>query len=166
MSAMMLPRLHIHCLVAAGFIPLPEMDPGYRFAKFEPMQFALNEHGGHVKLGPETAEVIGQALVDANLSSIIACYDDRAPGIIHENDIKRYQWPNLEEALTTPAETLNAISCYEYQSNEHKEWTDSMARRYCEKLRRHVCSLVPGFTETGWCMLAQKVEERRALHLL
>ena len=165
MSAMMLPRLHIHCLVAAGFMPLPEMDAGYPFTEFEPMMFALKEGYQRIKLGPETAETIGQALVDTNLSSIIACHKDAAD-LVDESDLKRYQWPHLEEALTTPAETLNAISCYEYQANEHDEWKDSMARRYCDKLRRHVCQLVPGFSETGWCKLAEKVEERRALHLL
>ena len=165
MSAIMLPRLHIHCLVAAGFMPLPEMDAGYAFAEFEPMRFALKEGYQDIKLGPETAETIGQALVNTNLSSIIALYG-LSTDLVAEGDMKPYQWPHLDEGLTTPAETLNAISCYEYQANEHDEWKDSLARRYCDKLRRHVCQLVPGFHEAEWCMLAKKVEERRTLHLL
>ena len=165
MSAIMLPRLHIHCLVGAAFLPLPKMDAGYPFTEFEPMQFSLKDDGERKDLGTETADEIGQALVDTNLSSIIHSYENPID-LIHKNDLKLYQWPHLEEALTTPGETLNAIACYEYQSCEHEEWETSLARRYCAALRKHVCALVPGYHEAGWCMLSSKVDERRALHLL
>ena len=164
-SAIMLPRLHIHCLVGAGFLPLPEMDREYPLTEFEPMRFRLKEGGDRTVLGAKTADEIGQILVDTNLSSLIDRYTDPTH-LIHENDIKRYQWPHLDEALTTPVETLNAIACYEYQASEHDEWKTSLARRYCQSLRRHVCNLVPGYHEAGWCMLARKVDERRAVHLL
>ena len=165
MSAIMLPRLHIHCLVGAAFLPLPEMDREYPFAEFEPMRFRLKEGDERTVLGTETADEIGQALVDTNLSSIIHRYQDPTD-LIHENDLKRYQWPHLEEALTTPGETLNAIACYEYQASEHDEWKTSLSRRYCTALRKHVCTMVAGYHEAGWCMLSSKVDERRTLHLL
>ena len=165
MSAIMLPRLHIHCLVAAGFLPLPETDAAYGDnEQYKPMQFDFRELGCE-NLSAKTADKIGQALVDTNLSSIIHRYEN-APDLVHENEIKPYQWPDLSEALTTPVETLNAISCYEYQASEHDEWKTSLARRYCAELRAYVCHSVPGFAEGGWTMLASKIEQRRALQLL
>ncbi len=46
MSAVMLPRLHIHCLVAAGFLGLPEAEDPYEAN--EAMKFAFRPGGGCV----------------------------------------------------------------------------------------------------------------------
>ena len=160
MSAIMLPRLHVHCLVAAGFLEGPETeDPhGANVA----MKFAVRPGYEHKKLDESTADEIGQALVDANLSSVIAAEcahaDCIAPG-----DIAPYKWPGLQEAPATPVETLNAIDCYEYQACEHPEWAGSTAQRYCEALRRHMSSRIQGYDEAGWLLLAERVAERTSL---
>ena len=160
MSAIMLPRLHIHCLVAAGFLELPEAEDPYE--SNEAMKFAFRPEGERRQLNEGTADEIGQALTDANLSSLIAAEcayaDCIAPG-----DIAPYKWPGLKEALTTPVETLNAIDCYEYQAGEHFDWNGSTAQRYCETLRRHMSSLFRGYQEAGWVLLAERVAERSGL---
>ena len=160
MSAIMLPRLHVHCLVAAGFLELPEAEDPYEAN--EAMKFAFRAGGERKKLDEKTADEIGQALVDANLSSVIAA-GCALPRCITPGDVAAYKWPGLREAPTTPVETLNAIDCYEYQAGDHREWHGSTARRYCEALRRHISSRLRGYHEAGWVLLAERVAERSGL---
>ena len=157
MSAIMLPRLHIHCLVAAGFLPLPEGEKPHGVNK--PMKFELHPGGQRKELDEGTADRIGQTLVDANLSSVIAAGCAHADCIAPE-DIAPYKWPRLEDALTTPVETLKAIRCYQYQSGDHREWSGSTAERYCEQLQEHVTSQLQGYNEAGWVLLVERVAQR------
>ena len=157
MSAVMVSRLHIHCLVAAGFLRLPGEDRAEN--PHAAMMFPLGCENTASRLSAQSANEIGQMLVDANLSSVIA--DNGAhPDCIAPSDVASYQWPGLEEGLTTPAETLNAISCYEYQAEEHPEWSGSRAQRYCTLLRKHAAERVPGYEEAEWLRLAERIAER------
>ena len=124
-----------------------------------PMKFELRPGSQRKELDDGTADRIGQTLVDANLSSVIAAGCAHADCIAAE-DIAPYEWPGLEDALTTPVETLNAIDCYEYQAGDHREWSGSTAERYCKQLRRHVSSQLQGYDEAGWLLLAERVAER------
>ena len=157
MSAIVLPRLHVHCLVAAGFLRLPEEDE--REVAARPMRFEIKPGNGAGKLGEDTADQIGQALVDANLSSVIAA-GCAHPDCIAPEDIEPYAWPGLARALTTPVETLSAIDCFEYQSGDHPEWNGSTAHRYCTALRGRVAGLVPGYDAAGWLLLGERIAER------
>lgn len=85
---------------------------------------------------PERAAGVAQALFDENIKSLRARYPDSADRFfapaIHEPFVHTDTHVRSEIVL------LKAVHCYNYQSCEHREWTDSAAYRLCQDLEADI----------------------------
>lgn len=104
-------------------------------------------------LTEETADRIGQMLIDENVESVGCRYEG--------SDLVNLPGPNTAEWLIPfkfvytmerlPAiETLKIIACYEYQSCEHDGWKDSEAKCFCNALIKNAIQRLPGYEEAPW----------------
>jgi hypothetical protein len=142
MSAFILPREHIHAMVAAGL----KSDHGSSLRWFrKPLALGGIDYREDIcRLTHETAAAVGQMLVDQNVKSIEARYQDCEDMIGDARDPYTFEtaavlWP------MTPVAMLKAISCYEYQSCEDDGWHRSEAQQFCEALRGWMISQLPGY---------------------
>ena len=141
MSAFIVGEIHIDALVClaierpAGFA----VQPG----TFSAVHFDFHDNRGDGPLLLERADELGQMLLDANFRSIEARYPEDA------EDYLPYTYTRPPRQLTA-LEGLSALACYEYQSSECKTWEGSLARMFCEALRRHLVRFIPGYSDGPW----------------
>lgn len=143
MSAFILPREHIHAMVAAG---LKGRESTLRWFRKPLALGGIDFDKDACRLTYETADAVGQMLVDQNVRSIEARYQDcedmigdaREP---YTFEVAAVLWP------MTPVAMLKAIDCYEYQSCEDDGWHRSEAQQFCEALRGWTISQLPGYDE-------------------
>lgn len=107
-----------------------------------PETLIVTQFATHRQLTDETAESIGQILLDENVSSVNHRYDEDEPCVYDHGTPAHTQW--------TAVEILSAISCYEYQASEHPEWDTSEAKTIIEALRNRLISTLPGYTDGPW----------------
>ena len=165
MSAFIVDKLHIDAMVMgaiarpAGIAPRPG-DPGA-------LRFDLTELGRAPYLDATNADRVGQMLVDANISSILARYPDcetnpeRTPGPVDAYYMKPYRF-EYPPARLTALELLSATACYEYQACETKTWEASQARAFCVSMQRHLIRLIPGYSSGPWEVTAEYYRKRSA----
>ncbi|APA78440.1 hypothetical protein BB737_08560 [Mycobacterium avium subsp. hominissuis] len=94
------------------------------------------------RLTRETADVIGQMLVDTNA---------RAVNQEHGSDelyVYSYQPPRHHEWQIV--EVLKAIDFYEYQGAQNPDWPYSDAFFFCFALRAHAIAHMPGYGTAPW----------------
>ena len=144
MSAWVVSKAHINAMVDAG------MHVHYR-------PFHWYPKGGDVGKSPtltqETADRVGQMLLDECIASVSYRYDEgyptRLPGKTNAEHVIPFQYKPLMNP-PTPVEVLKIISCYEYQSCEHPQWEDSEAHCFCRALRKSTIDRLPGYDEAPW----------------
>jgi hypothetical protein len=104
MSAFTLGSDHIDLLITAAM----------RIPGFKPQYIDI----------PKTADLLGQDLLRENFASVNYRYSEEEP-------VPEYHWTPVElpDELSGPTllQILNAAHCYDYQSCEHPQWTDSRA---------------------------------------
>jgi hypothetical protein len=135
----MVGRTHIDALLTAGlswnrYGPIRWMDtadapPPEAYAEGEPWGPAAvrwyNEH--RKELTRETAGQVGAMLLAENRRSVDHRYAE-----------EEWEEPYVFNPLRgrpDPLVVLRALSCYVYQSCEHREWPQSEAARFCEALQ-------------------------------
>lgn len=91
------------------------------------------------QLTHDTAEAVGQILLDENVRSVNYRY----------NEDERYVYDHAAPAdrRWTPVEILRAIECYEYQACETPEWSDSEAHAIVAALRSALIRTLPGYED-------------------
>lgn len=57
---------------------------------------------------------------------------------------------DLVSRKVEPVQTLKAIACLEYQSNEASSWKDSEARRICNAIRNCAIACLDGYETAAW----------------
>lgn len=136
MSAYMVERHHIAYLIAAGL-------------RFGDRHFRWRHEGAIRKIDStdiDRLNEVGQMLWDENRKSIECRYPDTrdnfcelAPGATGENFVYIHNpeqfWHNIK-----PAQVINSVKCYEYQSCEHGGWHESEARAFCASLKDYAVS--------------------------
>ena len=55
-----------------------------------------------------------------------------------------------DDAPLPPVLALKALDCLEYQCAEFDGWDDCEAYRFCQALRRHLISQLPGYDDAPW----------------
>lgn len=109
----------------------------------------------------EDAGRLGQMLATENLRSIHARYpdtidnDENVPGPC-EPYWQSYAFKS-HSRRPSAVEALKLLDCYEYQSCESAEWHTSEAKQFCDTLRDHLISRLPGYDEAPWEWTAEKV---------
>lgn len=145
MSAYTVHNEHIRTLIWAGqnfgrpHEPLTWIAPK---TPAYPETLTVTELATHRQLTTDTAESIGQILLDTNVTSVNYRYDENEPCVYDHGTPAHTQW--------TAVEILSAISCYEYQACEHPEWTTSEAKTIIEALRDRLISTLPGYSDGPW----------------
>lgn len=129
MTAHLLDPEHIHVLVHAGldsigwFSDDTRTTPTEANGLFDAGRYRLR------RLTHQSANTVGQLLVDANTASVNSHYavTSDAPGYTYRQPVRAGE----------PIEILRAIEGYEFQASDSEGWEDHPeARRYCDELRR------------------------------
>lgn len=107
-------------------------------------------------LRPESANAVGQMLVDTNAASMNRAYnEDNA--YIYDYRRPRHTWE--------PGEIFKAIDGYEYQACEVDDWETSEAHRYCAALRETLIAQLPGYSDaTTWMINPTTIIKSRLVH--
>lgn len=148
MSAFVVDQEHLNVLIWAGLssrfgsptrrvlswpIPDPtaypdsvETGPGYHYRR----------------LTRDTAEIVGQILLDQNLRSVNYLYTD--------DEINIYLHRAPQHTTWTAVEILSAIACYEYQACETTDWPQTEAYNICQALQEHMIASLPAYSEAPW----------------
>ncbi|WP_204806033.1 hypothetical protein [Mycobacterium riyadhense] len=110
------------------------------------------------QLTHDNLDQVGQMLVDANTASFNYCHFNDA---IHEPYTYRYTRP-LHTSWSI-VDVLNALHCYEYQSNEPKDWHTSQAHAFCRELQNMLIQALPGYDRGPWAItgISQPAAYRR-----
>jgi len=116
-----------------------------------PWAVELTGHEG--RLTRKLASRAGAAMLAENIASVKSLYRDSdfdlLPGPAPTPDPDQYEWTEFGAALTI-VEALKAIESYEYQSNEHPDWSGSGSAAFCNRLRATLVSYLPGYEEAPW----------------
>ena len=124
MSAFLVSKKHIDVLVYARSIPnfwnLPE--------------------------GEITDTQLGHMLWNENMLSLLSRYGTE----IDEELIRSYSYTKPIPITMPIINILKSISCYEYQSCEHKNWKRSPSYRYCRTVSEALVGHLPGYEDAPW----------------
>lgn len=88
---------------------------------------------------------IGQVLWTENARSVAYRYSAAPSSEVEDYD---HAFPGVE--AFEPVKGLKLIDCYEYQSCEHPEWSDSEAKRICAQLRSICIRRLAGYDAAPW----------------
>jgi hypothetical protein len=151
MSAWVVSKAHIDAMITAG------LKNGGHYGSNMRWYFRDNGVG---ELLIDNASEVGQMLWNENLKSIHGRYPDTleggpVPGPIdfEESDVVTYRYDDrlwMSGRKIDPVAMLKAISCYEYQSCEHREWPDSEAFAFCKVLEASIINMLPGYKDAKW----------------
>jgi hypothetical protein len=105
------------------------------------------------KLRPDTANRVGQMLLDYNRLAVDHRYRERGPKLVY-----RYRRPR--DTGWSTVELLKAVQCLEYQIAEPKDWRQSEAYAFCQALEWRLINSLPGFDDADtWPITEHKVSE-------
>lgn len=129
MSTFMLDDEHVHALVHAAF----------RFADGPYVGFWCNDQwlrftrAEATELGTELKATNAASLEHGRSKRVVVAYGYRSPRQMRE-----------------PVEILKAIDCYEYQACEAPNWDASVAKAFCQWLRKQAIYFLPGYEKAEW----------------
>jgi hypothetical protein len=164
-SAWIVEREHIHVLIWAGLRPDPYGVLTWRTAIPDGSQrHPDSEETGSLglplpynkfELRPDTANRVGQMLVNTNRASVNHRYagsedSDGRLFVARKPAVYRYPRCGPRELGWSGAELLKAINCYAYQSCELDDWSDSEAQAFCEALKDRLICRLPGYDDAPW----------------
>lgn len=128
MSAFIVSKLHVACIVRfAGFQLRDCMPFGYR----------------------EVADdwgAVAALLYAENVRSVNHRYPNHPP----EEPVSFDPGEVTRAPLLSPVQCIKACDCLEYQSCEHPEWQDSVARKVLRNIRAEAIRRLPGYDEAPW----------------
>ena len=173
MSAWVHDPAHIAAMIRAGMeygqgrlswlAPGPIQDGDFERGQVWGPQSIAHAQDRRRELTFETINEVGRMLLTQNVRSVAFRYDetmdsDDLPGPVgfQLNAVRFDPMDVVRRARRlSPVETLKAINSYEYQSCENPEWPASEAHVFCNVLRDHAISKLPGFDEANvWAIEA------------
>jgi hypothetical protein len=156
MSAFQVSKAHIDRLVALAVYG-PHECARHRWDR---LRWCPSKHTSiQREITADNVDEVGAMLTRANLRSVNARYPDTVgnPQDIPGDSLSaflpyRFPWSVMARNDLRPStpEALRAISCFEYQACESDDWRDSEAYRFCDALRRALCSLIAEDADRGW----------------
>jgi len=140
MSAFCVGYTHIDTLLTAG-LTLTTHGPLTWLAAPTPSGDTERVNDQHLRreLRIETANTVGQMLINENARSVNHLYGGEQPELAQRYTYRRLLGP------VQPVAVLKAVDCYEYQSCETPDWAASEARQFCEALRARCVHALPGY---------------------
>lgn len=162
MSAWIVSKEHINVMIAAG------LQYG-RSGWHGNLSWRSGDEGDNEyrELTRESADEVGRMLWRENVRSIEYLYPDTAengdyPGPIsferEQADEYVYTPPRIGDL--SPGETFNLVACFDYQSCETDDWTETEAYRFCKALEDAVAA---SMYEGPWGWDAEEIAKRRAM---
>lgn len=104
-------------------------------------------------LSAVTCSVLGAALLAECIAAVSrgnpGCPMRELPGPWPMPIPEQYEFTDFGPCANV-AEACKAIDCFEYQSCDHPEWAQSLARRFCDRLRRALIAALAGHEEAPW----------------
>lgn len=156
MSAFVVSATHIDVLLS---VALHGPSDGSGLARWSPPYLEEAE----APLSLTTATVLGSGLLAECIASVSHRYPDcephELPGPLPMPILEQYEFTDFGSCLTI-AEACKAIGCYAYQSCEHPGWAESVAARFCERLREALACRLPGYAEAAWEWTPEILAER------
>ena len=138
MSAYVVDKAHINAMINAG---LSTHNP---LTWYHSGEWHKLEHGN--------ADVVGQMLLDENIRSVCARYEDsevtNLPGRTNAEYLIPFKF-RLGYALPL-AVAIKQIHCYEYQSCETEDWEQTEAHALCRALEGKLIRQLPGYDDAPW----------------
>jgi hypothetical protein len=102
----------------------------------------------------DSATELGALLLGACITSVRTRYPNTAiedlPGPARAYWIAPYEYHSHGAPRYSPVQGLKMIDCYEYQSGDGPEWEQSVAKAFCEALRRRLIGALDGYAEAAW----------------
>jgi len=145
MSAYIVDRATIHALVHAA-----TWDQ-------EGLYVYWGNPGRHEKYDSSNADALGEILTRANVASVSYRYPNDSPedlpGRVDLEWASPYVYPlydSMRWPKPDPGYVFAMLSCYEYQTCERPDWSESQAYAICDAIRRAWCKRVPGYDVAGW----------------
>ncbi|MGD9622363.1 MAG: hypothetical protein AB7G47_20260 [Mycolicibacterium sp.] len=133
---------HIHVLVWAGL--------WLEDAQKTPLAWPVVSGNGRVeglsRLTADTADTVGQMLVDTNTRAV---NDDTGQDNLY---IYSYREPHHRE--WNQVEILKAVQFYEYQNTINDDWHLCEAYYFCQVLKSRMMHQLPGFLGAPWHITA------------
>lgn len=140
MSASVVGKEHINAMIRAGL-----------HGHYGPLHYYWNKEAK--VLNEETADEIGQMLLEENVKSVCYRYQDseltNLPGKVNAEWLIPFTYRIMLEAPTA-VEAIKIIQCYKYQSCEDPEWEASEAFAFCEALTHAQYDRLPGYDAAPW----------------
>lgn len=133
MSAFLVDPEHINVLIQAGLT-----------RKYPGIGLSWHHLGESYALEYNTADRVGQMLLDANAASVNHRYD--------EDEMYIYSYTQPQHTNWSPVEVLKAIHCYQYQACEPDDWNTSEANAFCDALTHYVINKMPGYDQAPWAI--------------
>ena len=139
MSAFIQSKAHIDALIRLALD-----GPAHPGVRWDPRWYFYHD-GTAYYVTPETADMLGGALVAENYASVNYRYS--------ENDApEAYTYARGSRALTL-VEGFKALDGYEYQACEHPGWETSLAHTFVNALRSNLWRVLPGYDGAdGWAL--------------
>lgn len=143
MSAFLVDPEHIHVMIWAG------MERRYG-GRYSPLSWYWGNPGERGILDHQSADAVGQMLLDANAASVNTRYE--------EDNAYVYQYQRPQYRTWQPVELLKAIDCYEYQACEVRDWPASQAYAFCQSLRKAVIRGIADYSEANtWSIMTSSM---------
>lgn len=151
MSAYLVDPEHINVMIWAGL--MPDRVNG-------PMRWYYGPGSNQQSmLSAETADRVGQMLVDVNSASVNYRYKEDNAYIYSYTPPRFKTWQAIE--------IIGAIHCYEYQACERDDWRESEAYAFCRMLERKMIRRLPDYDKAPWEITRDHlpISETKALEL-
>lgn len=106
----------------------------------------------------EGEDVVGSILKTANYESVNYRYQEQTPCEPYKyngNGIAPY----LGGVVIPWGQVLQSVRCYEYQSCEHPEWEQSLAKAICRAITHKVCQRIASEADSEWVWTREHAEE-------
>lgn len=97
----------------------------------------------------QEADALGRELIDANVSSLLARYNDpdNMPGLeMCTYFAETYTWRRVDRDRVSVPRAMGAVRCYRYQACEHDTWRGSFA----DELSARVMDKLVDLISEGW----------------
>ena len=102
----------------------------------------------------DSATELGALLLGECVRSVRTWYPNDGlgdlPGPARAYWLDPYEYNSHGAPRYSPVQCLKMIDCYEYQSREGADWEQSVARAFCEGLRRRLIGALPGYEAAAW----------------
>lgn len=141
MSAFIVGKEHINAMITAGLS-----------VRYKPLRWFHD--GKWHELTFDTADQVGQMLLDENVKSVSYLYSEdditNLPGKTDAEWLIPFKYHPIAGDQMPALWAIKITGCYEYQSCEHPEWKDSEAKAFCEALKEAKLCSIDGYDDAPW----------------